>query len=82
MRLSACRRLRLSPLTGTSYRAIPQEHWETRLSAGHTITFTGRFSAGSSANPAYRILYLSQDHQLALFEVRTLVGSPEVPILG
>lgn len=80
MRLSACRRLRLGPLTGTWYRAIPQEHWETRLSARHTVTFTGRFSAGSPANPTYQILYLSQDHRLALFEVGALVGKPEAPI--
>jgi hypothetical protein len=80
MRLSACRRLRLGPLTGTWYRAIRQEHWETRLSARHTITFTGRFSAGSPDDPTYQILYLSQDHQLALFEVRALGGSPAAPI--
>lgn len=80
MRLAACRRLRLGPLTGTWYRAIRQEHWKTRLSARHTITATGRFSAGSPADPAYQILYLAQDHQLALFEVRALGGSPEAPI--
>jgi hypothetical protein len=80
MRLSACRRLELGPLTGTWYRAIGQEHWETRLSARHTITVTTRFSAGSPANPAYQVLYLAQDHQLALFEVRALVGKPENPI--
>jgi hypothetical protein len=80
MRLSACRRLALGPLTGTWYRAIRQEHWETRLSARHTITATGRFSVGSPENPAYQILYLAQDHQLALFEVRAVLGSPKAPI--
>jgi RES domain-containing protein len=80
MRLSACHRLRLGRLTGTWYRAIQQEHWKTRLSARHTITFTGRFSAGSSIEPAYQILYLAQNHQLALFEVRALLGGPEAPI--
>jgi hypothetical protein len=80
MRPSACRRLELGPLTGTWYRAIRQEHWKTRLTARHTITATGRFSAGSLANPAYPILYLAQDHQLVLFEVRALVGKPEFPI--
>jgi hypothetical protein len=67
MRLAACGRLPLRPLTGTWYRAISQEHWKTRLSARHTITITTRFSAGSPADPAYQILYLAQDHQLALF---------------
>src|SRR5262249_13452999 len=46
----------------------------------HSTTFTGRFSAGSPENPAYQILYLAQDHQLALFEVRALGGRPEAPI--
>jgi hypothetical protein len=80
MRLSACGRLELGPLTGAWYRAIAQEHWKTRLSARHTITIPTRFSAGSPARPAYQILYLSQDHQLALFEVRALGGSPAAPI--
>ncbi len=80
MRLSACHRLNLSPLTGTWYRAIRQEHWKTRLSARHTITATGRFSAGSPTSPAYQILYLAHNHQLSLFEVRALVGKPELPI--
>jgi hypothetical protein len=80
MRLSGCGRLEFGPLTGTWYRAIRQEHWKTRLSARHTSTATGRFSVGSLTNPAYQILYLAQDHQLALFEVRALGGGPEAPI--
>jgi hypothetical protein len=80
MRLSACRRLELGPLTGTWYRAIRQEHWTTRLSAKHTITITTRFGAGSPLDTAYQTLYLAQDHQLALFEVRALGGRPEAPI--
>jgi hypothetical protein len=82
MRLSDCRRLEVGPLTGTWYRAIGHEHWKTRLSARHTITVTTRFSADSPADPAYQVLYLAQDHRLALFEVRALVGSPEDPIPG
>jgi hypothetical protein len=80
MKLSACRRLELSPLTGNRYRAIRQEHWNTRLSARHTTTVTTRFNAGSIKNPSYQVLYLSQNHQLALFEVRALLGNPTAPI--
>jgi len=80
MKLSACQKLNLGPLTGNWYRAIRQEHWKTRLSAKHTTTITTRYSAGSVENPSYQVLYLAQDHQLALFEVRALVGSPEAPI--
>ena len=80
MRLSACGRLELGPLTALGIAPSRQEHWKTRLSARHTITVATRFSAGSPANPAYQVLYLSQDHQLALFEVRGLLGRPESPI--
>jgi hypothetical protein len=80
MRLSACDRLVLGPLTGTWFRAIPQEHWKTRLSARHTVTIATRFSAGTPASPEYQVLYLAQNHQLALFEVRALLAEPEAPI--
>ncbi len=80
MKLTACRHLRLEPLTGDWYRAIRHEHWETRLSARHTATATGRFNVGSVENPSYQVLYLAQDHQLALFEVSALLGKPQAPI--
>src|SRR5262249_49497187 len=57
-----------------------QEHWETRLSARHTTTINTRFNVGSIASPSYQVLYLAQNHQLALFEVRALVGKLEAPI--
>jgi hypothetical protein len=80
MKLSACPRLKLSPLTGTWYRAIPQELWETRLSARHTTSITTRFNVGSVESPSFQIFYLAQNHQLALFEVRALLGNPKTPI--
>jgi RES domain-containing protein len=79
MRLSSCGKLTLSPHSGYWYRAIRQEHWHSRLSARHTKTLTGRFNAGSVTNPTFQVLYLSQDHQLALFDVRALLGNPESP---
>jgi hypothetical protein len=79
VRLSACHKLKLVPHSGYWFRAIRQEHWRSRLSAEHTQTATGRFSAGSIRKPSYQVLYLAQDHQLALFEVRALLGNPESP---
>lgn len=63
MRLSACRHLKLGPLTGDWYRAIRHEHWETRLSARHTATVTTRFNSGTFQAPSYQVLYLAQDHR-------------------
>ncbi len=80
MRLGSCHELILRPLTGTWYRAINQKHWKTRLSTKHTTTVTSRYSAGSAQNPAYQVLYLAQNHQLALFEVEALLGNPTNPI--
>ena len=80
MKPSACQKLTLSPLTGTWYRAIRQEHWETRLSARHTTTIATRFNAGAVENPSYQVLYLAQNHQVARYEVRALMGKPEAPI--
>jgi RES domain-containing protein len=80
MKLSACHKLELGPLTGTWYRAIRQEHWETRLSARHTTRVATRFNAGSVENPSYQVLYLAENHLLTLFEVRALAGKPEAPL--
>ncbi|MGH7135342.1 MAG: RES family NAD+ phosphorylase [Pirellulales bacterium] len=68
----------LSPqrLTGTWYRAIQPKHWKASLSTAHTRTISSRFSAGTMANPSFEVLYLAEDHQVALFEVQALLGSP------
>jgi RES domain len=80
MKLSACPNLTFRPLTGTWYRAIGQEHWETRLAARHTSRDTTRFNAGSVVNASYQVFYLSENHLRALFEARALLGTSEAPI--
>jgi hypothetical protein len=80
MRLSACRRLRLRPLTGTWYRALRLKYWETRLSTDHSRASKSRFSAATPANPLYRILYLGENHQVVIFEVGALLGDPHSPV--
>lgn len=36
----------------------------------------GRFNAGNAIHPGFEILYFAEDHQVALFEVQALLGSP------
>jgi len=74
--LAACAALRLGPLTGTWYRAIQPAFWATSLATAHTRTIPSRFSAGNPTRPGFEILYLADDHQVALFEVGALLGSP------
>lgn len=74
------------PLKPDWYRAI-QTHFltgtpgapPTPLSTGHTATIPGRFNPGTLASPSFPVLYLGEDHMVALFEVQALLGSPATP---
>lgn len=74
------------PLNPFWYRAI-QSHFltvvpgipPTPLSTGHTATIPGRFNDGTPTRPSFPVLYLAEDHMLALFEVQALLGSPATP---
>lgn len=76
MRLAACGALATTALTGTWYRAIQFKFWNSLLAIAHTATIPGRFNAGNVAHPGFEILYFAEDHQVALFEVQALLGSP------
>jgi RES domain-containing protein len=69
-------RLTRNPLTGTWYRAIPTVFLSTALNLSHSRTVPGRFNDGSPVAPSFPILYLAENHMLALFEVEALFGSP------
>jgi RES domain-containing protein len=73
--LRACRSLPTSALTGTWYRAIDLRFWRSLLSTDHTASAPGRFNAGNPRRPGFEILYLSENHQVALFEAGALIGS-------
>ncbi|HZL36777.1 MAG TPA: RES family NAD+ phosphorylase [Tepidisphaeraceae bacterium] len=75
MRRARCRQLALRPLAGTWFRAIRPHFFPTALSVGHTATIPGRFNAGSVTRPGFQVLYLAEDHMVALFEVSALLGS-------
>lgn len=76
MKLSRCRLLAKRPLTGMWFRAIRPQFFQTALVYAHTATIPGRFNPGSTARPAFPVLYLAQDQLVALFEVSALLGSP------
>jgi hypothetical protein len=80
MRLSACARLSLSPLTGHWFRALSLRHWNTRLSTVQSTIHSSRFSDASVAVPSHRMLYLGENHQVAIYEVGALLGDPNDPI--
>jgi RES domain-containing protein len=66
-------------LTGTWYRAIQIKFWPTALATSHTASFPSRFNNGSTTSPTFEIMYLAENHQVALFEVQALLGSPLPP---
>jgi hypothetical protein len=77
MRIAGCSKLVLHPLTGNWFRALNLKHWNSRLRSEHSRTCRSRFSAASHASPLYRILYLGENHQVAIYEVGALPGRSE-----
>jgi hypothetical protein len=75
MNLAGCAALTMTPENRVWYRAISPQHWPTALQTVHTSRIPSRFSPATSAHPAFPILYLAEDHQVALFEVGALLGS-------
>ena len=49
------------------------------LATRHTKTIASRFSAANPRNPGFEILYLAENHVVAMFEVQALFGSPLNP---
>jgi hypothetical protein len=76
MNLGACSSLRTGPETAVWYRAVQTAHWPTALATAHTVRSPSRFSPARSAAPAFPVLYLAENHLVALYEVEALVGSP------
>jgi hypothetical protein len=80
MKVSGCGKLARHPLTGHWYRALNLKHWKSRLATQHTMAARSRFSAATPSSPLYRILYLGENHQVAIYEVGALLGDPNDPI--
>jgi hypothetical protein len=68
------------PLTGVWYRAVQTKFLGTALASRHTTLMPSRFGSGrlGSGGAGPQLLYLGQDHQVALLEVGALLGSPSI----
>ena len=80
MNLEGCRKLDRRPLSGHWFRAIELMYFRSRLSTEHTRITRSRFSPATSTKPRHRILYLAENHQVAMYEVGVLLGPPTAPI--
>jgi hypothetical protein len=75
MNLGACSSLRTGPETAVWYRAVQTAHWPTALSTAQTVLAPSRFSPARAAAPGYPVLYLAENHLVALYEVEAIIGS-------
>ncbi|HEY6331096.1 MAG TPA: RES family NAD+ phosphorylase [Blastocatellia bacterium] len=81
MNLGVCGSLLLSGENRTWYRAVRPQFFAFALRSSHTRSTPSRFNAGKLSNPQFDVLYLAENHQVALFEVQALLGSPPGPIV-
>jgi hypothetical protein len=75
MNLKACAILPTLPEVGTWYRVVDPQYLTLALQTSHTISYPSRFSEGQLGKPPFEILYLAENHMVALFEVEALFGS-------
>ena len=71
--------LKTAPESRTWYRALQTHFLPTALSTNHTKTVASRFSGASPGSPGFEVLYLAENHLVALLEVQALLGSPTTP---
>jgi hypothetical protein len=76
MKLQKCWALTRYPVQGIWYRAVRAQYATTPLASAHTVKHTGRFHNGSEQRPGIEVIYLTDDPQVALYEVRAVLGSP------
>ena len=75
MRLARVPKLACNLMIGTWFRTVVVSYLTTPLSTGHTRMRASRFHAATIA-AGFQILYLTEDHVTALFEVEAILGSP------
>ena len=76
MNAGVASRLAQIPHSGTWYRAVSPRFLSTAISTTHSKTIASRFSPASPTNPGFEILYLAENHLVAMFEAQALFGSP------
>lgn len=67
------------PHTGTWYRAVKPEFLSTAIATAHTNRATSRYSPATLSTPGFEILYLAENHLVAMFEAEAMFGSPLEP---
>lgn len=67
------------PLPTVWWRAIPSRFYGGSLRYKHTASSSTRFNPGTTASPAFPLLYFADDPVVALLEVGALVGHPWLP---
>jgi RES domain-containing protein len=75
VKLAACGALGTKPENRVWYRALQPQHWPTALATAHTTRIPSRYNSASHAQSTFPLLYLAEDHRVALFEVDALLGS-------
>lgn len=76
MNLANCSKLPTKPEGRIWFRAIQPHFWSTALKTSQTRIIPSRYNAGSLAKSKFEVLYLAEDHLVAMFEVQALLGSP------
>jgi hypothetical protein len=73
MNLANCANLPTQPERQTWYRAIQVQYLGTPLQTSHKPGTPSRYNEG---NRQFEILYFADNHQVALYEVEAMLGSP------
>ncbi len=76
MKLAACASLERRPENAVWFRAIQPQHWQTALATEQTTAGPSRYSPANPTNPSFPILYLAENHFVALREVGALLVLP------
>ncbi len=76
MNIAGCPALATKPENRVWFRASQPVNWTTALQTSHTTRTPSRFSTATKAKPTFQIMYLAEDHVVALYEVGALLGSP------
>lgn len=79
MNLGACPSLRTGAENAVWYRAIQPQFAATPLGAVHTVFNASRFNPARPGRAAFPILYLTENHVAALYEVEALYGLSLIP---
>jgi len=75
MNLGGRAALRTGPVSGMWYRAVEPGHVRTALATSHSLFSPSRFSPATGVFAAFPVLYLAENHLVALLEVGALFAA-------